>query len=161
MGKLRPACRTLCDEYLGRIRRYGPLVEREVRAAGKARTAELARREEGARLAAAIPARTRVVALERDGTPWSSEDLARQLARWLEGASDLCLLIGGAAGLDPGVVRQAGARWSLGPLTLPHELARVVVVEQWYRAWTILRGEPYHRGGQGCHRETGRAGRTP
>jgi 23S rRNA (pseudouridine1915-N3)-methyltransferase len=54
-------------------------------------------------------------------------------------------MIGGAFGLDPELLGGAAVRWSLGPLTLPHELARVVVVEQMYRAWTILRGEPYHK----------------
>jgi 23S rRNA (pseudouridine1915-N3)-methyltransferase len=147
VGKLRPSYRAICDEYLRRLKRYGPLVEREVREAGRAATPALRRREESARLLEATPARALQVALHRDGSAWSSDELARRLERWLQGGVPLALMIGGAFGLDPEVVRNAPVRWSLGPLTLPHELARVVVVEQWYRAWTILRGEPYHKGG--------------
>ena len=147
VGKLRPSFRAACDEYLHRLRRYGPLVEREVREAQRAGSPALRRREESARLLDAVPERAVVVALDRGGSAWSSEELARRLERWLQGGVPPALVIGGAFGLDPELVRTAPARWSLGPLTLPHELARVVVVEQWYRAWTILRGEPYHKSG--------------
>jgi 23S rRNA (pseudouridine1915-N3)-methyltransferase len=146
VGKLRPAYRALCDEYLTRLRRYGPIVEREVREASRAPTPALRRKEEGSRLLAAAPERTRLVALDRGGSAWSSEELARRLDRWREEALDTCLVIGGDCGLEPALMAGARVRWSLGPLTLPHELARVVVLEQWYRAWTIIRGEPYHRG---------------
>ena len=64
----------------------------------------------------------------------------------MEEARPLALVIGGSHGLAPDLLAAAGDRWSLGPLTLPHELARVVVAEQLYRAVTILRGEPYHKG---------------
>ncbi len=104
-------------------------------------------REETARLAAAIPPRATAVVLDREGTGWASEELARQLDRWREAAGTPCFIVGGAWGLEPAFVAGARFRWSLGPLTLPHELARVVLLEQWYRAWTIVRGEPYHRGG--------------
>lgn len=147
MGKLRPYYRAACDDYLRRLRHYGPVVEREVREASRAATAELRRREESARLAEAIPAGSSVIVLHRGGMPWSSEQLARQLDGWRGDARPLALLIGGAFGLEAGLVGRAHHRWSLGPLTLPHELARVVVLEQWYRAWTILRGEPYHKSG--------------
>jgi 23S rRNA (pseudouridine1915-N3)-methyltransferase len=92
-----------------------------------------------------VPERALIVALDRGGSAWTSEELARRLARWREGGVPLALMIGGAFGLDPELLGGAAVRWSLGPLTLPHELARVVVVEQMYRAWTILRGEPYHK----------------
>jgi len=87
-----------------------------------------------------------MVALARDGTPWSSQELARQLERWLLLARPVALVLGGSHGLDPALLARAAHRWSLGPLTLPHELARVVVFEQVYRGFTILRGEPYHKG---------------
>lgn len=145
VGKLRPWYRAACDDYLGRIRRYGPISEREIRAAGRAATPALARKEEAGRLLAQLPARVLVIALDRGGPAWSSEELARRLARWREGARPLALVIGGAEGLDSSALDRADQRWSLGPLTLPHELARVVTLEQWYRAWTILRGEPYHK----------------
>ena len=148
VGKLRPCYREACDDYLRRLSRYGPVAEREIREAGRAATAELRLREESSRLTAALPSRGTVVVLDRNGTPWSSEELARRLDRWRVEALPIALVIGGAYGVDPDLVRRAGFRWSLGPLTLPHELARVLVLEQWYRAWTILRGEPYHKGSE-------------
>jgi 23S rRNA (pseudouridine1915-N3)-methyltransferase len=146
VGKLRPYYRDACDDYLKRLRRYGPVLEREVRAAGRAATAELCRREEAERLLRVLPADAVLVTLDGRGAAWSSEELARRLDRWRAAAAPLALVIGGACGLAPALLQQARHSWSLGPLTLPHELARVVVLEQLYRAWTILRGEPYHRG---------------
>ena len=147
IGKLRPYYRAAADEYLRRLRHYGPVEERELREAGRAASAGARRREESARLAAAVPAGATVVLLDREGTGWTSEELARQLNRWREASATPALVIGGAFGVDAETLGPVRRRWSLGPLTLPHELARVVVLEQWYRAWTILRGEPYHKGG--------------
>ena len=146
VGKLRPWCREACDEYLTRIHRYGLIAEREVREAGRAGTPALRRREETTRLEAAIPRGAMGVALDGGGPAWSSEELARRLQGWRLAARPLAVVIGGAFGLEPAFARASDHRWSLGPLTLPHELARVIVLEQWYRAWTILRGEPYHKG---------------
>jgi 23S rRNA (pseudouridine1915-N3)-methyltransferase len=146
VGKLRPYYRDACDDYLRRLSRYGAVTEREVREAGRVTTAALRRREESARIEAALPGRARLVVLDRGGTEWSSEELARRLDAWRLAAAPVALVIGGAYGVTPELTRRASSRWSLGPLTLPHELARVVVLEQWYRAWTILRGEPYHKG---------------
>ena len=146
VGKLRPYYRDACDDYLRRLSRYGPVTEQEVREAGRVSTAALRRREESARIEAAVPKRARLVLLDRGGTEWSSEELARRLDAWRLAAAPIALVIGGAYGVTPELTRRASTRWSLGSLTLPHELARVVVLEQWYRAWTILRGEPYHKG---------------
>ena len=146
VGKLRPCYREACDDYLRRLSRYAPVAEREIREAARAATPALRIKEESARLIAALPARATVVLLDSGGSAWSSEALALQLDRWRLDAAPVALVIGGAFGVDQDLVRRSRARWSLGPLTLPHELARVVVLEQWYRAWTILRGEPYHKG---------------
>ena len=132
VGALRPACRELCDDYVRRLGHYARVTEREVK--------------EAKRLRAAIPAGTLVVATTRDGQPWSSRDLAARLERWQLTARPVAVVIGGSNGLDPAFLTSADHRWSLGPLTLPHELARVVVAEQLYRAFTILKGEPYHKG---------------
>jgi 23S rRNA (pseudouridine1915-N3)-methyltransferase len=121
------------------------LVEIEVRGAGTAPEADSARRIEGERLTARIPPGSRTIALDRTGQLWSSEDLARQLRLWREGGRPVTLILGGSHGLDPGILHDCQQRWSLGPLTLPHELARVIVLEQLYRAGTMLRGEPYHK----------------
>lgn len=146
VGKLRPAYREACDDYLRRLRRHGKVQEVEVREAARAPTRAVQQAEEASRLQARIPPRARVVALTREGAAWSSADLAGHLARWETEARPLAFLVGGSTGLDAGLIADADARWSLGPLTLPHELARVVVAEQLYRAGTILRGVPYHKG---------------
>lgn len=145
VGRLRPIFRAPADEYLRRLRRYAPVTEVEVREAGKATTAEEGRRQEGARLRERFPGAGHVVVLDRAGKPWSSEELASRLDGWRLASRPVALVLGGSHGLESGLIRQAAEGWSLGPLTLPHELARVVVLEQLYRAWTILRGEPYHK----------------
>jgi len=147
VGRLRPSYRQACDEYLRRLRRHFGVREIEVREASRAPTVEARRSEEAARLLARVPAGARLVALARLGAAWTSEELARRLERWMEEARPVALAIGGSHGLAPDLIAGAADRWSLGPLTLPHELARVVVAEQVYRAGTILRREPYHKGG--------------
>jgi 23S rRNA (pseudouridine1915-N3)-methyltransferase len=146
VGKLRPTFRAAADDYLRRLGRHHKVREVEVREASRAPTIEAQQREEGERLRARLPAGGRLVALTRDGAGWSSEELARRLGGWMREARPVALTIGGSHGLDPELLASAADRWSLGPLTLPHELARVVVAEQLYRASTILRGEPYHKG---------------
>lgn len=101
--------------------------------------------EEGARMLAVMPADARVIALDVRGRSFSTEELAKQMTQWLRDGRDLVLLIGGPDGLAADCLERAELTWSLSPLTLPHGLARVVVAEQLYRAWTILQGHPYHR----------------
>lgn len=145
VGKLRPAFREACDQYLARLRRYDEVGEVEVREAPASQSPIEHRRTEGRRLLERLPERALVVALDRSGTAWTSEALAQAVGRWREMAKPVALLVGGSTGLDEAVLIRADHRWSLGPLTLPHELARLVVMEQWYRAYTILRGEKYHK----------------
>ena len=146
VGKLRPYYRDAFDDYARRLRRYASFQEHEVREASRAPGVAAQRAEEAVRLAGRIGGSANIVALARVGAGWTSEDLARQLDRWLIAARPLAFVIGGSHGLDAPLMARAAARWSLGPLTLPHELARVVVIEQLYRAFTILKGEPYHKG---------------
>ncbi|HET7603555.1 MAG TPA: 23S rRNA (pseudouridine(1915)-N(3))-methyltransferase RlmH [Gemmatimonadales bacterium] len=149
VGRLRPSYREACDDYLRRLSRYVAMHEFEVREASRAPTPEVQRRDEATRLLARVPEGSDLVCLAREGSAWSSAQLAEQVSRWQLRARPVTLLIGGSHGLDDGLLARAAARWSLGPLTLPHELARVIVVEQLYRAWTILRGEPYHKARRG------------
>jgi 23S rRNA (pseudouridine1915-N3)-methyltransferase len=146
VGKLRPYYREAADDYARRLKRYVTIHEYEVREASRAPNAATQLAEEAKRLDARVAAGAAIVALTRDGAGWSSRDLAAQLDRWLVASRPVTLVIGGSNGLDPSLLARAHSRWSLGPLTLPHELARVVVLEQLYRAFTILRGEPYHKG---------------
>jgi 23S rRNA (pseudouridine1915-N3)-methyltransferase len=122
------------------------LVEIKPGARGKGRDDARAMADEGAALLAALPRDAHVVALDGRGNAWSSEQLAQQLSSWRMAGRDLAFLIGGPDGHAPEVLQRADQRWSLGPLTLPHMLVRLVVAEQLYRAVTILNGHPYHRG---------------
>jgi 23S rRNA (pseudouridine1915-N3)-methyltransferase len=146
VGKLRPALRDVCDDYLRRLRRFVAVQEHEVRESGRAASVGLQRDAEAKNLLTVIPQSAECILLDIEGEPWSSEQLAVRLDRWREDGRDRTLVIGGAVGVAQAVRTRAKVCWSLGPLTLPHEIARIVVVEQLYRASTILRGEPYHKG---------------
>lgn len=102
--------------------------------------------KEGERMLAAIPAHGRCIALEVGGKSWSTEQVATKLADWRQHGDDIVLMIGGPDGLARAVRSRCHESWSLSALTFPHALARVVVVEQLYRAWSILQKTPYHRG---------------
>jgi 23S rRNA (pseudouridine1915-N3)-methyltransferase len=145
VGKLRPSIRETCDDYLRRLSRYVRVREVEVREAARVPLAAQ-RQREAERLRERVPAGATTVALAREGRPLTSEGLAGQLERWQLAARPLALLLGGSHGLASELLADVDMRWSLGPLTLPHELARLVVLEQLYRGFTILRGEPYHKG---------------
>ena len=101
--------------------------------------------EEAGRIQAAIPKGAHVVALDQGGKQYSTQQLSRRLSHWLQEASDIALLVGGPDGLAPQCLSQAQEKWSLSQLTLPHPLVRIVVAEQLYRAWSILKNHPYHR----------------
>ncbi|MEO8200269.1 MAG: 23S rRNA (pseudouridine(1915)-N(3))-methyltransferase RlmH [Gemmatimonadota bacterium] len=146
VGKLRPFYRDAVDEYLRRIQRYAKIVEREIRESSRTGSISEINLDESAQLLEKIPARATVIGLTRLGAGWSSPELAERVDRWLLEARPLVFAIGGSTGLDEMFIARSHFTWSLGPLTLPHELARVVVCEQLYRAFTILRGEPYHKG---------------
>ena len=95
----------------------------------------------------ALKGSERLVALDEHGRLLGSEAFAEHLDGWLAGGRDIAFVIGGAEGLEAELLGEADFRWSLSPLTLPHEMVRMVLVEQLYRAATIIAGHPYHRGG--------------
>lgn len=149
VGRVRGALAAPVEEFEARARRYFPLevVEVKEEPASRGRSAEQVKDEEGKRLLARIPAGVEVVALHRKGSAWSSERLARHLQELAVRASPgVAFVIGGAFGLSDELLRRATHLLSLSAFTLPHELARLVLAEQLYRAGTILRGEPYHKG---------------
>jgi 23S rRNA (pseudouridine1915-N3)-methyltransferase len=147
VGKLRPALREAADDYTRRLGRYLRLREIEVKEASRAPTVEAQLQEEARRLSDRLSPGAMMVALTRDGMALASRDLATEVGRWRMAARPVDLVIGGSNGLGKYLLDRATLRWSLGPATLPHELARVVVLEQLYRACTILSGEKYHKGG--------------
>ena len=133
-------------EYETRAGRYWPLQVHEVREEpARSGSADLVREREGERLLAALPPGAQVIACEVNGKAMSSEAFAAWLQRLREDARDVAIVIGGAYGLGDAVKKRASSTLVLAPWTLPHELARLVLAEQLYRAGTILRGEPYHK----------------
>ena len=134
------------DRYAARIGRlgveYGARWVAEVRAGGRFSDEHVREREGRSLLDGGGPAGVRI-ALDPGGTLLTTEALARRLERWALPLGTF--LVGGPLGLHAEVRERSDERWSLSPLTLPHELVRVVVVEQIYRALTILRGLPYHK----------------
>ncbi len=135
-------------EYRKRLAHDLPIDLVEIRpgARGKGRSDARAMADEGAAVLAALPRDSTMVALDGRGAAWSSEKLAQQLERWRMSGRDLTFVIGGPDGHVDAVIEHADQRWSLGPLTLPHMLVRLVVMEQLYRANSLLKGHPYHRG---------------
>lgn len=136
-----------CDEYLKRLRPYADVRVTEIADRDPSRGGvERALAEEAADVVKALPSGAHVIALDIGGRQRSSEQLAEELqAAALEGRSNVAFVIGGSHGLAPDVLERADERLSLGPLTLPHNLARVVLLEQIYRAFRIARNEPYHK----------------
>lgn len=134
-------------EYAKRMPAECSLQLIEVAPGHRGKSADVIRtvREEGERMLKAIPRNCRVVALDVLGKGWSTEQLSSQLGEWMGEGPDLALLVGGPEGLAPECLQRADGRWSLSPLTLPHPLVRVVLAEQLYRAWSLLRNHPYHR----------------
>jgi 23S rRNA (pseudouridine1915-N3)-methyltransferase len=135
------------EEYETRAARYWPLEVREVREEpARAATAEQVREREGERLLAAAGANAMIVACDAGGEPRTSAELAAwMLAERERALRDVAFVIGGAYGLSPAVRNAASQRLSFSRFTFPHELARLLLAEQLYRAGTITRGEPYHK----------------
>ena len=121
------------------------LVEIPLSTRGKNADVQRLIRQEGAAMLAKVQPGERVVTLEVEGKPWSTEQLAEQLDAWRLDARTVNLMVGGPEGLAPEVCAKSEQRWSLSPLTLPHPLVRVLLGEQIYRAWTVLAGHPYHK----------------
>ena len=134
------------QEHETRAARYWPLSVVEVREAGaRGMSAAESRRREGERLVERLPEGAVVVACDERGDRLTSAEFATFLGAARDAARDVAFVIGGAYGLDDVVRRAASRTVQLAPWTLPHELARLVLAEQLYRAGTIARGEPYHK----------------
>lgn len=149
VGRPRGPAAELVAEYEARAKRYFALEVAEVKEEPFRRPGDATRvrDEEGKRLLARVPTGVEIVALHETGKQWSSQ----RLAAWLDelgvrGSPGAAFVIGGAYGLSDELLTRARHQLSLSAMTLPHELARLVLAEQLYRAGTILRGEPYHKG---------------
>ena len=132
------------DEYQKRLPRQWQFKVRETAQANLS-TAALNKAKEAEFLNALLPDKGHVVALDNRGKAWSTQDLSTQLQLWQELGKPVSLLVGGPDGLSDELVAQSDQQWSLSPLTFPHPLVRIIVVEQLYRAHSMLINHPYHR----------------
>jgi 23S rRNA (pseudouridine1915-N3)-methyltransferase len=145
--RLEPWIYQALESYQARLPRYLKLSLTEVPVARRTggTDAAAAVQIEGERLLKQVRADDLALALDERGRQWSSAELAVQLKGWQDQYPRVAILIGGPDGLSPGCRERANRLWSLSRLTFPHGLVRVLLVEQIYRAWTILQGHPYHR----------------
>ena len=147
VGKTRNGhLRALVEEYLKRLSRFARCEVVEVRE-GAAADGRACVEEESKRIAGALASDTFVVLLDVAGErQWSSEELAAQIEGWQSRSlKEVAFVVGGHLGVADELRARASVRWSLSPLTLTHEMARVLLVEQLYRAYTIMRGLPYQK----------------
>ncbi len=144
VGRLKSGPETaLAQQFLTRL--TWPISIREVEEKKKLPPAAL-RKREGELLLSACAKATAIIALDEQGQSLSSRDFAERLRRWRDdGEAEIAFIIGGADGLDKAVLDRASLVLSLGPMTWPHLLVRVLLAEQLYRAASILAGHPYHR----------------
>jgi 23S rRNA (pseudouridine1915-N3)-methyltransferase len=147
VGRLKGWAADGCEDYLGRLRRYfsAEIIEVPEEDMNR-RSAKEVLATEGGRLLKRIPAGAHVIALDREkGKPLSSEEFARKLGTLgVSGHSHVAFVLGGPLGLSQDLLERADERLSLGNITLPHALARLVLLEQIYRAVKIERKEKYH-----------------
>ena len=136
-----------CTEYLKRMGSELSVEIREVSPEKRGKGADITRimEKEAKRLAAQVPANCIVIALDILGKRWSSEDLAEHLSQWQLDGRNVCFLIGGPEGMSEPTLAAADFRLSLSAMTFPHPLVRIVLAEQLYRAYTILKNHPYHK----------------
>jgi len=144
VGRLKSGpLQELCDEYRRRIPL--PLAIREVEER-RPLSGDERKQREGELILKELPKGTLVIALDERGKTYDSASFAKQLAAWRAQSGDnLAFILGGADGLAPAVLEKAAQRLAFGPMTWPHMLARAMLLEQIYRAHTILTGHPYHR----------------
>ncbi|MCH7533479.1 MAG: 23S rRNA (pseudouridine(1915)-N(3))-methyltransferase RlmH [Gemmatimonadetes bacterium] len=149
VGKVKGPLAPVVAEYERRAARYWKLEVEEVDAGARlgSQDSEAVMTAEAGRLLARVPDELELIALTRGGKEMGSEELSGYLQeRALRSAAGVAFVIGGAHGLAQDVLTKARRRLSLSAMTLPHEVARLVLAEQLYRAGTIARGEPYHKG---------------
>ena len=134
-------------EFAKRLPRDCPMdlleVKAEPRSTGKTPAAMMA--AEADRLRAALPARRHLVILDEHGDDVTTRQLSERMRKWMQEGDDVAFVIGGPDGLDPTLKGEAREKLRLSSLTLPHAMVRVLLAEALYRAWSLLKGHPYHR----------------
>ena len=145
-GKTRDArIKALIDEYLERISHFARCEIVELRESS-ANEGVAGIDKDSQRISDRLPSGATAVLLDPRGTEWNSEELAAEVRRWENaGTKEVAFIVGGPRGVSPNLSQQVEKRWSLSRLTLTHEMARLILLEQLYRAYTILRGLPYQK----------------
>lgn len=135
------------EEYSKRLNQDLTLELVEIPAGKRGKNADVERitQKEGEQMLAAVHSGDHIITLDVPGKRISTEKLAKRLEQLLQGGQHISILVGGPEGLAPQCREKAQESWSLSDLTLPHPLVRVLIAEQLYRAWSILKGHPYHR----------------
>jgi 23S rRNA (pseudouridine1915-N3)-methyltransferase len=147
VGRLTSAdLQSVCDAYTRRIRRYTQFSIHELRGSRATRDTTAVLETERTQILSAVEPIPTSVLLTRDGSQHSSGELSERLRVWRERARDVAFVLGGAFGVHPDVREACAEAISLSRMTLPHDLARLILLEQLYRGFSILRGEPYHKG---------------
>lgn len=134
-------------EYASRLSTTVQIELKEIPAAKRVRNSviEKIKQDEGKRLLNAVPAGAKIIVLDEHGKSQTTKQLAVHLDDWIQMSQDVAILIGGADGLSAECIQRADYKWSLSAFTFPHPLVRIILVEQMYRAWTLLNNHPYHR----------------
>ena len=146
VGALRnKAYRAAADDYVKRLKHYVPFVERELKAVRGKRSDVEIRDAESKRILDTLPKNATIVVLDERGVGLDSPAFAKFVGSHMNSGRDLAFVIGGALGHGDALRARADRLLAISPWTLPHELARVLLVEQLYRAMTIVRGESYHK----------------
>lgn len=135
------------EEYAKRLPSSCALVLKEVPSQFRGKNLDVPRllKLEGQKMLAAVPKGAKIVGLDPKGKKHSTETLAKELERWMNGGHDVALLVGGPEGLSADCKAAAHTMWSLSDLTFPHPLVRVILAEGLYRAWSVMTNHPYHR----------------
>lgn len=145
-GKTKDAhLRALSADYLKRLTRFVRCELTELRESGPSE-AKAGIEKDSRRISGALRPGTVIVLLDREGSEWTSEELAAQVQRWRNGgAKEINFIVGGPYGVSKELIAAADRRWSLSRMTFTHEMARVLLLEQLYRAYAIVHGLPYQK----------------
>jgi 23S rRNA (pseudouridine1915-N3)-methyltransferase len=148
VGQKMPAwVYTACDDYIKRLPQEIDLKVKEIALIKRGKNPDIERikRDECNSIIAAMPKDCDLVALEVTGKKLSTEQLATELNNWMQQGRDIAIVIGGPDGFSSELLARARQKISLSDMTFPHPLVRIVIVEQLYRAWSVLNNHPYHR----------------
>ena len=135
------------DEYAKRMPRGQSVSLSAIATAARktGKTRQKLQQQEAEKIRSKIKPGSFTIALDENGKQWTTREWAEQFRRWKQQTPQLNFILGGPDGLQPELLQQADQKIALGKMTMPHGLARVVLMEQIYRAWSVVEGHPYHR----------------